>query len=351
MKCKIFGISVEVNGNRPYMDKLYKELSLYPNSKIRSELIINFHPENYFNNKHYKFNSPGIIKCDFNRFLIKFSCIYVEYIFNKLPEINVVIKESRQNSKFMYLKDTNDYETLFDKIGQIFHESVMIPAVILFFNSKLSPIHSTSVYDVEKDNITMIAGTGGVGKTTIENIFLLNNSKYGFVADDFSIVDSSGTVYSNFNYPKIYGYNALKNKKFDEKVNSYISGISKILWNYRKSKAPYFVRRKISPEIITNNKLIDKSKISKFFYLIRYSGKSVGIQSHSSHCMAKMLISILKTEYNKGLFNYLHWYEITSLMKDKEENISQNIFDNLMNVNVNFLKFSKIIKTIKIPHE
>ena len=56
-----------------------------------------------------------------------------------------------------------------------------------------------------------VTGKGGVGKTSIEIDFCLNN-KMSFLTDDIAIGDVNGDVYPNYNWPKIYGYNLLGNK-------------------------------------------------------------------------------------------------------------------------------------------
>lgn len=349
MKYSIWGLSVEIIGKRPYMDKLSENLSLYNKTDKKTELTINFICKNDFNDKQYLHNSPDNIQFDEESLLIESTNYLIEFSFESEPIINFAIKENKQDSSFWYLKDTRDYESIFDKIGQIFHELIIIPAIMIYFSDRLSPIHSTTIYNNKKELGLMIAGTGGVGKTTMENIFL-NDKEYDFIADDFTIIDDSGFGYSNYNYPKIYGYNVLNNPALDIKVNNYIKGISKILWNYRKSKVPAYIRRRISPKFITNKSLKEKIRINKLFYLIRGHYKEPVFMDIAAEELSSIFINILKNEYHNALFRYLYWFDIPFIYGNKQKRLSDKVFHDLESVNIPFVNHCDIVKIVFIPN-
>ncbi|EHR78588.1 hypothetical protein OCC_05079 [Thermococcus litoralis DSM 5473] len=69
-----------------------------------------------------------------------------------------------------------------------------------------SRIHGGGVQDLTSKSVMILAGSGGVGKTTTILSLLMKNPTLAFMGDDIVVVDQNGTAYPIFRKINVYTY-------------------------------------------------------------------------------------------------------------------------------------------------
>jgi len=233
-----------------------------------------------------------------------------------------VFLSPRRNFIVSYLSKlySMDYATITQRLSQIFFEQVGVPSV--YFNPDQLLIHSSCMLNPNGKAI-LIGGTGGVGKTSLE-IELCRNRGFSFMSDDITVADSDGYAYPNLAFPKIYAYNTsgkpflrkllMKDRPFHDRIAWYLK-----LYFF----GPSSVRRKISPEKIYGSYAKEKSRIEKYFILIKENREKIEIQRLDTSTAAHMSIAVMETEY-ADLNKHILWHEYYCRSKGKEPIVSFN---------------------------
>ena len=131
--------------------------------------------------------------------------------------------------------------------GQTLHELALIPS--LYFEEELVPIHAAAL-ELPDAGMTLIGGTGGVGKTTMA-LDLCRTMGASFAADDIAVVDGRGNVHPNLAYPKIYAYNLRGDPELRASVLGSASRADRAQWRWRQRRVgPAGVRRRVSPRML-----------------------------------------------------------------------------------------------------
>lgn len=242
-----------------------------------------------------------------------------------------------------------EFATEEEEFQQILHELVLVPSAYFFQN--LSVVHSAAF--IKDGKATVLAGTGGTGKTSAL-LSLRNNKNIAFAADDISIISSDGYIHPNLAWPKIYGYN----------LSTYITKaelldgrnmVDKFQFNYKVRKNPKKVRRKLKPNVLYQGYASSQTPIQNIFYLFRDDSTEMYISPLEKGKAIQMGIHIMKTEYNKIFHNYLDWDEYNSIALGVQpilnlnkvfENWKRNLNEALENVNIQLLHIP-----FKMPHE
>ncbi len=320
-------------------NRFFKEIDLYEKTTKEADVIVDFVKASYFDNIESKYNSPKIYFDNRNEnevYIFHHSYIH---IFRKNGKINVkvyIIKNKSIIKKFYTKFRSMGFESTYDIIGQIFHEVILTLVLLGHYSTEISFIHGSTIYNKEKKQAFIVSGVGGVGKTTIELNFLLNYNKYGFMSDDIGFIDNNGYAYANFNYPKIYGYNAINSQKINRIITKNISFMSNILWQYRYKKSSQWTRRRISPKILSNNNIYYKAKVNSIYYLHRKNIKKLEIVNINEEDLGKILQDVIITEYFNQLFRYTLWHDINNII-EKKDLIYDAIMRNILNVYNRFL--------------
>lgn len=307
-----FGIHVDLNiTNLNYKNLLLNELNIYSyKSENKSDSLIITDDWTDFNEQVIS-NNPSSHIYGKNIIYIKDKLIDVVFVFNsekKLIKIyfklnfakNIIHRSIR---KWLNMQFTNRIEN----IGQIFHESIMIP--LTFFFDKLVPIHASGV--LMENRSILIGGTGGVGKTTIE-LDLCLKEKHAFITDDIAVANIDGLIYPNYNSPKIYGYNLMGNKLLKSILLKPENLINKLHWLFHKNIFGINkVRRKISPFILYENVATKEASLDTYFILNKRNCTTVSIERLSVKKAVKMSIEVIFVEYSHFL-NHLRWHSFNA---------------------------------------
>lgn len=317
-----FGIPTVLNLiNSPYKSILLDELNVYKNDLKKATVEITDDWSSF--NQVLLANNPSQHFYYKNAIHFKDKLTEVAFVFNENKQLKTIYFKlliapnyfRKVIRKWLNMQFTNRI----DNIGQIFHENILIP--MTFFMNDLVPIHASGFSLNGKANL--LGGTGGTGKTTLELEFCLNKNA-SFITDDIAVLDKNGFLHTNYNYPKIYGYNLVGNTKLKNKIFKKISFLSKLHWFlHRKIFGLSKVRRKISPFHLFENVNTKKTSLTNYHILSKNDAAEISISKLDLETICKMTIEVIFTEYNY-FFNQLKWHEFNALSKSNQAIITTN---------------------------
>ncbi len=279
---------------------LYEELSKVDNPDI----VINILKHDN-NNDVIGINPKTHIEVN-NGFKSVFSKVSVEFRRDKCLTVNVFIKHQKKGF-INYLKKLYNiqYSSIDERISQILYELVLIPSA--YFDSSNFLIHS-SAFIKDGNGAILIGGTGGVGKTSLE-IELCMNRGYSFIADDISVVSNDAFVWSNLAFPKIYAYNLKNNAKLKKQIFKNRSIHDKLAWKFLHFiNGAAGVRRTVSPIDAYGKYQIEKSKIDKYYILVKKNVENINVEKISAKAASMMTLHIIQSEYSV-FNNHILWHE------------------------------------------
>ncbi|MGI8659225.1 MAG: hypothetical protein ACR2K4_10750 [Candidatus Limnocylindria bacterium] len=196
-----------------------------------------------------------------------------------------------------------------EAVGQLFHELAAVPA--LYFDGDRLPLHA-SAFDVPGAGMTLIGGTGGVGKTTLALDLCLRHDAV-FAADDVAVVGTDGLVHPNLAYPKIYAYNVQDDEALEKRVLGTASRLEQLQWKWRlRRRGPSQVRRRVSPMVLYGRVAPSPSPARRYFILVREHRAGFGSDAISARIAADMSGSILRAEYDT-FHRHLEWHAFNAV--------------------------------------
>ncbi|WP_297486549.1 hypothetical protein [Thermococcus sp.] len=232
-------------------------------------------------------------------------------VYDNKPHIELLL--SRNVYRRDYLKKLLDkeFQHPIEYLGQILHERLLVPSVILFSRDP-TVVHASSVLNPDTGEVLVFSGTGGIGKTFLEMYLILNHG-FSFFADDMSIISKKGIAYPNYAFPKIYKYNVRQLSQLYCLLKSRYSILNRLHWKFH-SYIPYFgkyTRRKLDPRLLPNFTKVTHAKISDIFVLFRdFSINTVKIedlQLNSDRELCDIFFNVLVAEY-RTLFSHLLYH-------------------------------------------
>jgi hypothetical protein len=261
-------------------------------------------------------------------------------IFFKLKYAKSIFRRGLR--KWLNMQFTNRLEN----VGQIIHEQILVP--LTFFYQNKVPIHASGVS--KENKAVLFGGTGGVGKTSIELELCLKES-YGFTADDIAIGDVDGVIFSNYNSPKIYGYNAEGNPLLRKKIFQNQDVLSKIHWKLHKTIFGLAkVRRKIKPSSLFENVAIEKEALSHYLMLFRSRQNKITVHKLTNERASKMTVAVIFAEY-AYFMNHLKWHQFNALGNGIEPIITVEELKERWQKNTMQLLSTSLVKQVNIPIE
>lgn len=299
---KVFKI---IYGNDPASECLADELSLYAKAPegAEADVVVSVnskHPEGILT------RNPSIHGTIENGFIVDFGSCSVSWQVRDAVHINILFdKPKSHKSKWKNWQFQHPCED----IGQHFHELILIPTII-FFIKDVAPVHSSAV-GIGDNKVLLFGGTGGVGKTSLLLECALNKG-FAFGADDFCFLDSSGSVWPNFAYPKIYGYNTVGNPALIKKIFSNRSMLDRLQWKYKfKKRGAKKVRRRVRPTLFFPSVLNGDNRLHSFWILNRKKHDSLDAKILSIVDVVQMNWNIIQAEYSLVL-RHAWWHELNA---------------------------------------
>jgi len=319
----ICGLVINVQGSPSrFMDQLDRELAVYPVSSGKPDILIRFGQQ--FKDDKLADN-PGIhseyedgFAANFGNALVRwrwgYSRILVDW-FSPIPE-------KSWSRKALSMQFSHPYQ----EIGQIFHELVLIPTLQLFYSHHFLLLHGSALAVIREKKAVVFGGTGGAGKTSLE--LSLVGKKYSFMADDISFIDVNGTVWANFSWPKIYGYNTLGNDVVKSRVLTGRSAVDRLFWRLRMGlSGPDRVRRRVQPEIFYSGNVTQKADFSEYYILFRDGSPALAVRPLNTSTAVRMSLEVMASEYTI-LYRHLNWHKYNRLSLQQEPFITVgDIFD------------------------
>lgn len=347
---RFFGIETLVElKDSLYKDQLIKDFKIYKVDEIVSKKEVLKLTDNWSEfEQTFLSRNPSIHYYNQNVFFIDEKLIKIAFVFNEEKKLKSIFFELKyaKNSfrrglrKWLNMQFTNRIEN----VGQILHEQVLVP--LTFFCENKVPIHASAV--TRNDKTILFGGTGGVGKTSIE-LELCLNGMYGFAADDIAIGDVEGTIYSNYNSPKIYGYNAEGNSTLKKIVFQNQGLFSKIHWKFHKTIFGLSkVRRKIAPNSLFKNVSPEKTIFSHYLMLFRSHGNEIAVTGLSKEKASEMSVAVILAEY-AYFMNHIKWHQFNALGNGVEPILTVDMLKGRWEKNMNQLLDKTAINQINIP--
>ncbi len=204
-----------------------------------------------------------------------------------------------------------------ERAGVIFHELALVPAV--HWMPDVAAVHASAFSDRE-GRVTLIGGTGGVGKTSIALELCIHHG-FAFVADDISFVDESGHVWPNLAYPKIYAYNLEDNPDLAARVLEGRGAADRLHWMLHRRRGPQFVRRRVAPDVLYGSYDAEGGPLHRYVLLAREERPGIAVSEMAPERAAAISISLMQTEYYP-FHNHLHWHAFNRTVEGRRPAIS-----------------------------
>lgn len=296
---------------------LHEQLNLYEkvnNNEVSSDVYVRINTNKKYdfiaNNPKIHFETENGFMCVFKRLKVLWEKIqhkiYIDIIFDNRR--NIITKWN--NLQFHYP---------YQRFGQIFHELVISPTLLMFIDDVIL-IHGSSVSN-DMGGI-IFSGSGGSGKTSISSTLLFDKN-YKFIADDITYLNINGKLYGNFEFPKIYSYNVKQNPSLKDKVINNRGFWDKVQWVIKQKIPPFRVRRSINPVILYDNKIGKSVELKYIYNLFRCNCKEVGVEKISKEILGKMNYEIIKTEYHT-IYRHIQFHKYNRLAKGLPTLVSED---------------------------
>jgi hypothetical protein len=293
----VFGQNVHVSVEpSAYRDALLKELALYPAATGTSRKFF-IHCG--------KPDQKQIPACPRNHgelehgFVMKRGFVDVYYDFGRDDEVHVTLDVPPQNVALRWrgkLKSMQ-YAARDEYVGQMLHELALVPLV--HFAQNLVPIHASGMVTPSGRGVA-IGGTGGVGKTSLELELCLHRD-CAFLADDISVLDAEGRLWPNYNFPKIYAYNALDNPELEKRIFQDTDKLDRLQFAWHARKGPTKARRRLNPERLFPKVAQAHAPLGLYLILLPVAGtEKLRIRSLDHSTATSMTLDVLADEF--GLF-------------------------------------------------
>lgn len=200
-----------------------------------------------------------------------------------------------------------------ERAGVIFHEMVMVPSV--YFEPALALVHASAFEDPD-GGVTLVGGTGGVGKTSLEIELCLNHG-FRFLADDVTVVGRGGHVWPNLAFPKIYAYNLEDNEELAARVLGRRGLGDRLHWHSHRRLGPANVRRRVAPEILYGGFSREGGPLRRYVILVREDRPALHVSEISAARAADMSVAVMETEYQE-FHNHIHWHAFNRMAAGRE---------------------------------
>lgn len=332
IKCRIASLNVEIDAPRDSSTSLLEnELAIYPafDPSCETDVVITVCARNeVLEGTSEKISkNPSLFTVLEDGISLEFKSGHVFWSTDPGP---VQIRFSPPPVKKNWIRKIGSMQYHFphENIGQIFHELVFVPTLQLFFANRFALIHGSAVKN-SKGEISVFAGTGGVGKTSMM-LELVDNQDHSFVADDISILGDDGVIHANFAFPKIYGYNTLGYPEIKQRLFRKKSLLDRASWKLRilLRGGPANVRRRVNPCDFFDGRVESQGPLTRLYVLFRCNTDELKVEKISSDDAVKMNTHIMMSEYGV-LYNYLHWYSFNCIGNGKQAD-ERFVYDKLL---------------------
>ncbi|MGI9543358.1 MAG: hypothetical protein ACR2MX_08870 [Cyclobacteriaceae bacterium] len=345
---RIFGknIKIDLNG-LPEAHLLQSELDLYPSISVEEKDLVISHVSE-FDHQAVERANPSAHRSLTSGFGAIMGTSEVQFLFENdlLDQVNFSFVSQKESKFLKALEKLRSIQYLTDReaIGQVFHELILVPSV--FFDPSLVMVHASGVVTPKNETI-LFAGTGGVGKTSLELELCINQNCH-FLSDDICIVSDKGKAYPNLAYPKVYAYNMNGNTSLKKAVFKKRNALDKLQWYLMSKRGLHKARRRISPRDFYGEVVTEGSQLDKYIVLSREKVNDIQLEILEANVAAKLNARVIQSEY--GVFlNHIYWHQYNCYLAGTEPYCtSDKIFNNMEHSLTQGLNKCQVYK-LKIP--
>ncbi|GLP98278.1 hypothetical protein GCM10007891_01320 [Methylophaga thalassica] len=276
---EIAGITIGLTGNGKTFDEVSEHLDFIPTTTASQvDIMLEISSNDIFHEYLPEVNSAkGLMSFNKDEYFVGYlpSIDYlVSDIFNTkgaVPVVKVKVTEDKllkKIIKYLLLRRKAYKSNLIMSYSLFWY----IFQIVLMTKSK-SFIHAATLYDNKRNRAILLGGTGGCGKTSTA-LEMLDDSRYSYLSEDFSIINLEGQTFFNPKPVSVYCS--------DIEHGSKILNDFKCSFNFTK-KLEIFLKRsifrknpifKVSPQNLFGERLSISGQCSYAFYVIRSNVKS-----------------------------------------------------------------------------
>jgi hypothetical protein len=322
-KKNIFGKAVSFScENNELASMLFKAIKPYRELDLERDVDIHINFSDQCESIDSFVNSPSIHKTFSQGFEAGFGRNLVRYTYTDRLTIDV---EYNSCSNFIKKFRSIGFGNKEENLSAFLHEIIFVPMVCFFDDIAL--IHASSIKNNSSGKAVLFGGTGGVGKTSLELLFCFYQ-KWGFIADDISVVSDEAKVFPNSASPKIYAYNVVGDKELESVVFKERGLLDRLQWlvmfYFKGGKG---VRRAVRPSEIYGEEVKGEVEISSYYNLFRSDlVKDVMIGELSEKDFVDKVYNIIDIEYSV-FFDHIKWYENNCKIMELEPIITMKLIE------------------------
>lgn len=324
---KIFGSSVRVSiDGSPTGALLRRELGLYPAGSPDEicdlEIVQGEVPR-----PDRALMNPAIHSELQDGFIAQFGPATVQWQFDEqwdLRRVRFELTGTRASARWQRLRRIRSmqFTAAGEDAGQVFHELVLVPSA--YFMRDRFLLHASALQAPNGD-VTLIGGTGGVGKTSLELEFCRGRG-YAFVADDVVAVDHTGHVWPNLAFPKIYGYNLEGDDDLSRSVLAGRGLEDRVHWHLHARRGLHRVRRRVSPADLYGRYSESGGPLRKYVFISREIREDFHVEAVNAETMIALSMPVMRSEY-EVFHRHLEWHEMNRvLMREDPVFTTDSIF-------------------------
>ena len=277
----IAGINIGIesgNTNSSLVKKISHDLEATKTKNENNDIIISFHKKEFENYKPDIYSAKGSMNFNKNQFYVDYLSeisYIVENLFIDTNNTIVAINPDKKNIKksLRQLFTVDKLETVKNSIlsyslfWYVFH--------IKLLQQKKAFIHA-GIADTNGE-ATVIAGTGGCGKTS--TLFkILEDENKNYIAEDFGIIDENANTYYNPKPVSIYASDMEFGQSILKNFYNNFSKKEKLLWTIKRKLLKRNPMIKAKPSKLMENRITKQSKIKNTIYFIRNNDSKISIK-------------------------------------------------------------------------
>ncbi len=310
-------VRIELDGS-PGARVLEQELALYPAASPASEPELRFKWGTILHEDGRRAN-PRIHEEFSDGFLAHFTTADVRFRVDdgRLRRVELTIPPSHRLISTLRKALDMQFASREERAGMVFHELALVPAA--HWLSDVAVVHASAMAGPSGE-VTLIGGTGGVGKTSLMLDLCLRRG-FTFMADDISIVGADGWVHPNLAYPKIYAYNLQDNPELARRVFQGRRFADRVHWGLHRRRGLQFVRRRLAPDKLFGAYSATGGRLSRYFVLVREDRPNIDITELGAAQAAAVSVEVMPSEY-AHFYNHLHWHAYHRRLDGKEPTIT-----------------------------
>jgi len=281
-ECNIFivdigGVTIKILGNNAVSMAIINDLGAkLIADKINCDIYIEI---SQINAKEYQpkvFSAKARMNFNDSAYFVDYIAevsYLIEHLFDS-KEVNIKINVNKEGLK-KRIKQFLGSKTVIEKNAILSYSLFWYVLHFELLKNSKSFIHA-GVFE-SKNGATIIAGTGGCGKTS--TLFkILENNEVKYVSEDFGIIDSNSFCYYNPKSVSIYASDMEFGQSILHNFYNSFSISEKFIWRFKRNILGVNPMVKAKPDKLMNGRIAEKSKVMNVLYFVRNNDKNLKVK-------------------------------------------------------------------------